>query len=134
VKTKGEKSYGFRRGFKTFRGTATTAESSLFSPLVAIAPGVPFVFGKRGGTIVIRNRSFATTLLLRHGVPGVVGSESYFDVYPGETVTLALASRIHTPGDTIVVATAAGSCDYGVACSAFDIDRADVSQTLLAGI
>ena len=134
VKRKGERSHGFRRGFKTFRGTATTVESSIFSPLVALAPGAPVVIGKRGGTLVVRNRDLANTLLLRHGVPGVLGSDDYFELYAGETWTIPLAGRIHTPTDTLIVACLSGTCKYGFACSGFDIDRADLNQTLMAGI
>lgn len=134
IKEKGERSDGFRRGFKTFRGTATSAESSLFSPLVALAPGAPIVIGKRGGTLIVRNRDLGNTLLLRHGVPGILGADDYFELYPGETWELRLAGRIHTPSDTIIVACVSGSCKYGFACSGFDVDRADLNQTLMSGI
>lgn len=133
-KRKANKEHGFRRGFKTFRGTATTVESSLFAPIVSLAPGAPIVIGKRGGTLVVKNRDLANTLLLRHGVPGVIGSDDYFELLPGQCWTIPLAGRIHTPSDTLVVACAAGTCDYGFACSAFDVDRADLNQTLMTGI
>jgi hypothetical protein len=133
-KRKGQKTYGMRRGFKSFRGSATTVESSLFAPLVALVPSVALVFGKRGGSVVVRNRDLANTLLVRHGVPGVLGSDDYWEIYPGEAESFPLASRIHSSDDTIIVATAAGTCDYGFLTSAFDIDRADLDQTIMPGI
>lgn len=134
LKKKGGKAYGYRRGFKTFRGTATVTEESAFKPIVDLCPGVALVFGKRGGRLNIRNRDKTNTLLVRHGVKAVVGSDDYWEIYPGECQTFPLESRIHTPTDSILVKTAAGTCLYGVLTSAFDIDRADLNQTLMAGI
>lgn len=134
LKKKGDKSYGFRRGFKAFRGSASATEQSLFAPLQALAPGVPLVFGKRGGTIVVRNRDSSNVLLLRHGVVGAPGSEDYWELYPGEALPIAVASRVHSMGDTIVVKTPGGACLYGFLCSAFDVDRADLNQTIMRGV
>ena len=134
LKEKAVKTYGFRRGFKAFRGTATVSEQSVFAPLVALAPNVALVFGKRGGSVVIRNRDSGNTLLIRHGIPGSLGSEDYWELYPGETQSFPLASRIHSASDTIIVACAVGTCKYGFISSAFDVDRADLDQTVMAGI
>lgn len=134
LKKKGGKSYGYRRGFKAFRGTATTSEESAFKPLVDFCPGVALVFGKRGGRLNIRNRDRTNTLFVRFGVKGVVGSEDLWELYPGECQTFPLEQRIHSSSDTVLVSCAAGTCAYGVLTSAFDIDRADLNQTSMAGI
>jgi len=134
LKKKGDKSYAFRRGFKAYRGTASTTEQSLFKPLADQCPTVNLVFGKRGGTIAIKNRDFSNTLLVRYGTAGVPGNEDYWEMSPGESLALGVGSRIHSVADTILVATAAGECDYGFLASAFDIDRADLDQTLLSWI
>lgn len=133
LKRKGEKSYAFRRGFKTFEGTASTTEQSLFDPLILLVPGVALVFGKRGGTVAIRNSDSANSLLVRHGLVGVLGSENYWEIYPGEIHVFRVGSRIHSTTDTIVVATRGGACKYSFLTSAFDIDRADLDQTIMPG-
>ncbi len=134
LKRKGSKSYGFRRGFKSFQGTASTVEQSVFTPIISLVPGVSLVFGKRGGRLLVRNSDRFNTLKIRHGVVGVLGAEGYWELYPGESETFPLAGRVHSSSDTILVAAPAGTCSYGVLTSAFDIDRADLDQTVLPGI
>jgi hypothetical protein len=134
LKKKGDKSYAFRRGFKAYRGTASTTEQSLFKPLADQCPTVNLVFGKRGGTVAIKNVDFSNTLLVRYGAPGSLGNEDYWPMSPGESLAVGVGSRIHSVADSILVATAAGECEYAFLTSAFDIDRADLDQTSLSGI
>lgn len=139
------KKYGFRSGFFTVGGTATTVGVDAFggfaTQYAALFPkGLP-AFGKYGGTMLVRNRHATASLFMYMGLVGsfVPGSTVYPDettsieIPAGVTLPLLIENRIanlrHLDGanraNTLIMATATGTVPFTVSLSRMIFDWSD---------
>jgi hypothetical protein len=139
------KKYGFRSGFFTVGGVASTIGVDAFggfaTQYAALFPkGLP-AFGKYGGTLLIRNRDAALAIYVYMGTIGsfVPGSGVYPDestsieIPAGVTLPLLIENRLanlrHPDGanraNTLIIASASGTPAFSVTPSRMIFDFSD---------
>jgi hypothetical protein len=139
------KKYGFRSGFFTVGGVATTIGVDAFggfaTQYAALFPkGLP-AYGKYGGTILIRNRDTTNAIYVYMGTVGSFVSAS--GVYPDETTSIEIPAGVTLPllvenrlanlrhpdganrANTLIVACATGAPPFTVTPSRMIFDFSD---------